>query len=390
LISLLSITSWDRPFFDRFVSFRNRCYRKHDDVLLESIESFERQFGVLSPFSREHEWKAWLATDEVGIVRGRIVAGVRRPDLAQISTFAFCGFFESDEDGPTPGDVAKALLEAASAFAAQLQKRYPHIQSLRGPIQGSFYYGYRLRLAGGGKHFLGEPNYPDLYHEHFKNSGFDVCEHYQTVEITRKSWMTNLEKKGLPRTSSPWKKSGVKVRQLNVRRWDDEVVTLHRLIVDCFSEMPMFSPISLDEFRSIYDSYRYLVHPDMILIAEHEDRPVGFMMAMYDQLPVLLAHQRREVARPVTGWRAQWRKLATLARLRLNRKSLLFYYVGKVPGLKVKGVMAALGTRLMFNAIRRGAKTALICYLFDNSHAYASLPDACPVHAEYVLYERKL
>jgi hypothetical protein len=371
MMEIQARNQWDAPFFEKLGELRNRIHGGNPFHLRESVDDLQALFGPDAPFHRHNEWQAWLALGSDGRARGSLVAS-RPRDAWGTGKFIPVGWFECEHDPA----IARRLFDEAAAWA-----RARGHASLRGPIQGNFFNSYKLRLPGGGTPFYGEPTCPDYYHALFAEAGYQVSNTWDSVEIPYAEQIRVAREIMAHVGRSPESDPELRVRNVDLRRWKEELRTMHALFLDSYASMTDFMPIHFDEFERLYDSFRHLIQPELSLFIEHRGKPVGFMIAYFDPLPILLRAQRS---------RAPWRKLVALYRLRRNRRRLLLPYVGKVSGATaIKGVAGILVNRLLL-AIEKHRQDYIACYLAEGSPSYATLPPARRHHAKYVLYAKEI
>jgi ribosomal protein S18 acetylase RimI-like enzyme len=75
----------------------------------------------------------------------------------------------------------------------------------------------------------------------------------------------------------------VRVRQLDIKRLEEDVVTITRLANESISDNWGFYPVTDEEARTMARDLRQIVDPKAILIAEENNgRPIGFAMTLPD------------------------------------------------------------------------------------------------------------
>jgi GNAT superfamily N-acetyltransferase len=70
------------------------------------------------------------------------------------------------------------------------------------------------------------------------------------------------------------------VRSPRLADWDKEIERLHIIYNTSLAVLPEFSPIELVEFRSQAESIKPILDPELVLIAEVGDKPVGFSLGL--------------------------------------------------------------------------------------------------------------
>jgi GNAT superfamily N-acetyltransferase len=150
-----------------------------------------------------------------------------------------------------------------------------------GPMDGSTHQRYRLLTERGAEPlFFLEPDNPDAWPAHFTDNGFDALAHYYSALVT------HLEHHDvrLPAIAARLAAEGVRIRALDARRFEAEVRAIYGLVVASFHDNVLYSSITEADFVEQYRQIAPFVRPELVLLAEREDRPVGFLFAIPDWL----------------------------------------------------------------------------------------------------------
>jgi GNAT superfamily N-acetyltransferase len=171
--------------------------------------------------------------------------------------------------------VAHELLERACAQLAA------HAGLAVAPIDGNTWNRYRLLTQRGPEPvFFLEPDNPDDWPAHFLASGFTPLAAYYSAlndDVTRPD----------PRTGELLRRQreqGIRLRCLDLDRFEEELRALWRLALASFQRNFLYTPISENDFLAQYLPLRQYLRPELVLIAEREQQPVGFMLAVPDLL----------------------------------------------------------------------------------------------------------
>jgi GNAT superfamily N-acetyltransferase len=171
------------------------------------------------------------------------------------------------------GAAGSRLLDAASAHLAGAG-----CTIAIGPMDGSTWRRYRLMTERGSEPtFFLEPDNPDDWPGHFTGSGFSafaqyysaLCEDLGAIEIADAVARRLL-------------KHGYTVRPIDMARIDAELSALWSLATDAFADNFLYTPISESEFLSMYTPLLPMLRPELVQIAEHAGRAVGFSLAVPD------------------------------------------------------------------------------------------------------------
>jgi GNAT superfamily N-acetyltransferase len=152
-----------------------------------------------------------------------------------------------------------------------------------GPMDGSTWQHYRLLTERGSEPgFFLEPDNPDEWPAHFSGNGFTVLATYVSALAT------NLSRPDprLVRVAERAAARGIRIRALDLERFEAELRCLHRLALAGFEQNFLYTPIDESEFMALYRPLRPTIRPELSLIAERHGQPVGFVFALPDLLQV--------------------------------------------------------------------------------------------------------
>ena len=161
-----------------------------------------------------------------------------------------------------------------------------------GPMDGSTWRRYRFIVERGTEPpFFLEPDNPDDWPGHWAAAGFETLATY-TSGLNEDLAQTD------PRTDARRERlagEGVTIRTFDMARADSELRRMFALSLTAFSRNFLYTPISEAEFLSKQASLLPYVRPELVLLAEQQDRLVGYMFA----IPDLLEAQRGSSAATV-------------------------------------------------------------------------------------------
>jgi GNAT superfamily N-acetyltransferase len=153
------------------------------------------------------------------------------------------------------------------------------------PIDGNTWRRYRLLSQRGTEPmFFLEPDNPDQWCDHFDNQGFCPIAHYSSALATD---LTQPDPR-LTRVAERLEQLGVKMRSIDVDRFQAELEAIYTLSLISFRDNFLYTPIELAEFVAQYSQIQPYLQPELVLLAEQAGKLVGFLFA----LPDLLQAQR--------------------------------------------------------------------------------------------------
>jgi GNAT superfamily N-acetyltransferase len=182
-----------------------------------------------------------------------------------------------EAEGPPAG---VALLAHACRHLAQAGA-----QRVLGPMDGSTWASYRLvteRTVRSGPEeppFFMEPWNPPSYPQAFRKAGFGVRSEYVSAAVRD---LTQVHP-GRGRALVAITEMGIRIRPIEMDRFEEELADIHRLSVKAFSANPLYSPLAWAPFRDMYARVRPLLDPSLVRMARDEaGRLAGFFFALPD------------------------------------------------------------------------------------------------------------
>lgn len=150
-----------------------------------------------------------------------------------------------------------------------------------GPMDGNTWRRYRLIVERGGEPvFFLEPDNPDDWPGHFLDNEFTPLAHYSSAINTDLSqYDPRMAKVGESMAAQ-----GVHIRMLDPNIFEDELRRIYTLSVASFRNNFLYSSISEVEFIAHYRTIHPYVRPELVLIADHQGWPIGFIFAIPDLL----------------------------------------------------------------------------------------------------------
>lgn len=148
-----------------------------------------------------------------------------------------------------------------------------------GPMDKNTWYSYRfLTDRGDQPAFFMEPDNPHQWPSDFIEAGFEpMAEYFSAVAEDLSVVDSRVE-----RAQTLLADKGVGIRPFRLEDFDDELGRIYEVSVGSFGRNFLYTPIGEDEFRLLYLPIKDYLKPDLVLIAERGERPVGFVFNMLD------------------------------------------------------------------------------------------------------------
>jgi hypothetical protein len=359
------------------MNFRNKV---HHDIITsfpEEMSDYSKYFSPTSVFSSDFSWEAFLITQNDSVIAKAILCWRKGESKGNL------GFLDWENNL----NAAKLLI---SSVNASCQKN--GIKSIKTPVDLNFFVKYRIRTPGGGKPFWGEPIYPDYYHELFQQTGFAEIGHWDTYRLNKlqatRDYFLKRKKLAVKPTGahskSQRKDLRTTIRCINMSNWDTELKIIYELFFEAYKSMPEWEPISFEQFKVIYDDFKYIINPWYAYIVELRGKPVGFSINFTDPLAILAPHKGKKLS--------SLQKALLFAKLRLNPSCFLIAHVGKIPGPngeEIKGVQIQASKRIQI--VAAFMLKVLVTFQMTDSPSRRSFETASQTpYARYVLYGKDI
>ena len=251
--------------------------------------------------------------------------------------------------------AAKELLDAACG-----ELKRSGCTTCVGPMDGNTWRRYRLLTDRGAEpQFFLEPDNPDEWPGFFSAANFAPLATYFSAmndDLT-------VEDPRLARATERLASAGVQLRPLNPKTFVDELRRIYAVSRMAFQDNFLYSPVEEAEFLAQYEPIRAHVVPELVILAEQEQQPVGFVFSIPD-----LAQAKR-------GQRVDTVILKTVA---------------VMPGRRSAGLGNVLVSRCQQAARRLGFRRVIHALMHENNNSLNLSARYAKPFRRYVLYARKL
>ena len=171
------------------------------------------------------------------------------------------------------------MLEAAAAELARQGCTFAV-----GPMDGNTWRRYRLVVERGTEPpFFLEPTNPDDWPTHYTGAGFTPLAHYYSalnLDLTRRD-------ERMDAVAARLEERGVTLRTVDLSRFEEDLRRIYSVAEVSFREAFLYTPLPEQAFAAQYQRIRQYVRPELVFIAEHEDRAVGIAFTTPDVLELV-------------------------------------------------------------------------------------------------------
>ena len=242
-------------------------------------------------------------------------------------------------DGFDDPDLWSFMLTTAEDFARERGKT-----KISGPVNASFWIGYRLKTKGYDlPPYTGEPAQKPYYRDHLLRNGFRQVETY--LSTIYRPVPDDYEHPLMQRRYDRILGKGYRICPADPRFWDRDLRRVYRLLSDLYSDFPVFKFISEDDFCRYMQRMAPIIDFSMVLLAFRREEMVGFFIALpnYGNL----VYRTDPIGR--------FRTILRLFSAKKKAKEYILLYLGA--HRDHPGIGAALGYRMMEEIRRRKAKS---------------------------------
>lgn len=343
-----------------FLSLPHMIYP--EEHLMQSASEFQAQLTGQHPLSSEYDFEAWLVCTAEGQPLMR--AALTLPHVEQRT--AYLGYFETTSQD-------QELMQKFVDFLSQRARYLRNAETLIGPVQGSFWLGYRMQLSGfSDLPFTGEPHNPAYYPRLWKAAGFELKEQY--VSNFFQQIPTQYRESRLKQRYQKFIAEGVRFISPKRSEWQVVLPEVFALLSKLYQEFPLFETISFEQFSEVFNQYQQILDFQMVQLAYKADQLVGFVITVPDYGNL--------VYRPLT----RMNLLRILKRRRLARRYTVMY-------LGVDGDYLGLGSALsylIYQAIESRSAYAVAGLIHQSRVTKNYVADLKAYQHHYGIYEKKI
>lgn len=179
----------------------------------------------------------------------------------------YFGFFDSISSK----EAVKSLFKEVEEIARQHKKK-----NIIGPIDCSFWIGYRFKISGNNKPYICEPYNKYFYKEYLEGLGFEVVERYVSNRY-RVPKETDINKKYIKRLDT-MEKDGYIFIHPTISDFNEHLSNVYELITKLYSSFPYYKPITKEKFISMFGSLKFILNFKLVYLAYKDNKLKGFMI----------------------------------------------------------------------------------------------------------------
>jgi GNAT superfamily N-acetyltransferase len=334
----------------RFMLFPYKLYKKADkwngQLLIDRKMHYDRK---KNPFFRHSPDVEFFLAERDGEVCGTICALVNeRHNSFHDENIAFFGHFEFIDDQA----VSRALFDKAVEWARSRGKT-----AIRGPASYSSNEEWGL-LVEGFEHdnaIIMAWNYA-YYKDHYES--FGLVKAKDLISFSLDVSTAEVPEKVVRIAGKSMARSGVSIRTVNKKKFDDEVQRFRDLYNACWEKNWGFVPETDEEFTATAEGLRMLINPQVLFFVDNRDgRTVALQLCLPDLAPVFKK----------IGYRLFPFGFFGLLRGRNKPKRLRLLTTGILPDYRKIGIDAVLYNSMLTAAKKMGVVSGDISWQLEDN-----------------------
>lgn len=168
--------------------------------------------------------------------------------------------------------------EAVRCLFVEVEKlgREYNKKTIIGPIDCSFWIGYRFKITGSNKPYICEPYNKYFYKEYLESLGFEVIERYVSNRY-RVPKESDINEKYIQRLDM-MERNGYKFIHTNISNFNKYLSDVYDLITKLYSSFPYYKHIEKKKFISMFGGLKYILNHKLVYLAYKDDKLKGFMI----------------------------------------------------------------------------------------------------------------
>lgn len=263
---------------DKFISFANSLYKDNpfwvSPLKKEQINFFDKD---KNPFFEHSKAQLFYVQDENKKILGRISAHTNRMhNNFHNDNKGFFGFFECVNDY----NVAKLLLDSASNWLKE-----NNCNIISGPFNFTTNDECGMLIEGfESSPFIMMPHNFQYYSNLFEDYGFQKAMDLNCWLLESDTMPDFLQSVG----NKLSKNTSLNVRCLNKKNLKKDIETVFEIYQKAWEKNWGFVPMTKNEFDNTVKHLLPVVNPDLVFIAEYDNQPAGFSVALPNYNEILI------------------------------------------------------------------------------------------------------
>jgi GNAT superfamily N-acetyltransferase len=285
------------------------------------------------------------------------------------------GFFECIENP----EAARLLLDRAAGWA-----RERGLDILSGPFNLDYESGYGVLIEGRDRPpvmLCGHT--PPYYRGMMEAYGFSPIRADNIAYEINVAEASPALKRTAVLAERIRRQGWITIRTPDMRRWQEEVDTVHMLLNRALAHIPDFRPYERDAVQALISPFRLIADPDLILFAQVEGKTIGWFPGVPNVNEILIH---------ANGLRYPWDRLKLLTHMRDRPKCLSIKSVLILPEYWGSGAPLLLFDEMARRARMKGYTWADLSLTSEDNPYTPALASrmGARIYKRYRVYTKKL
>jgi len=334
----------------KFISYPNKLYQGDPNyvapLISERKEFFDRR---RNPFFKKASVRMFLAERD-GEVAGRIATCVNYShNQYHEEQVGFFGFFDCPDDF----EIGSTLLKVA-----MIELKRAGMEKMRGPVSFSTNHECGFLVEG----FDTPPSVMMTYNKPYlpklaEQFGLKKVMDLLGYIITRDDPIPERIQTVVDKLAE---RSDVRLRTLRMSQFEEEVDRIHSIYNNAWQNNWGFVPMDRDEFDYVAGNLRQIVDPELVFIAEHENQPVAFSLALPNVNQALIKLKGRLF--PLGLLKLLWH-----TKIRNKIDGIRMITFGVIPQFQRRGIDSAMYVATYKRAVSKGYRWAELSWMLETN-----------------------
>ncbi len=334
----------------QFIKYPMKLY--HDDpnyvtpLIQERLDFFDRS---KNPFFKNAWVKLFLAMKD-GEVTGRVAAIVNyKHNGYHEETTGFFGFFDTPDDY----EIAHSLLKVV-----MIKLKQQGMDRMRGPMNFSTNHECGFLVDG-----YGSPPVVMMTYNHPYQ--VKLAEKFGLKKVMDLVGFSITDEDGIPEriqkvVNRMRERSKITIRPISMSKFNADVEKIKAVYNSAWAPNWGFVPMDEAEFDHLAKDLKQIIEPEVVLIAEHEGKPVAFSIALPDINQVLIRLKGRLF--PTGLLKLIWH---TKIRNKIDRVRLITF--GVIPEFQKRGVDSLMFIETFNRGVKLGYSQAELSWVLETN-----------------------
>lgn len=262
-LNIIQVVSGETSEAD-FLDFPQRIYKK--DERMQSASEEQAQISGQHPLSPTYTFRAFNGyQDGLMVIRGALIKPHHLEDC-------YFGYFEAIDD-------VTVMIQFIQTLSDKV--RNENVHRIIGPVQGSFWLGYRMKVKGFERApFTSEPHNLAYYPKLWRAAGFKEVEHY-TSNFYR-TIPSQYESKKLAKRYQSFVEKGYQFVSPKPEDWPTVSLEVFDLLRVLYKDFPLYQEVAAEQFSQIFADLKQVIDFSMVKLAYKDQQLVGFVITLPD------------------------------------------------------------------------------------------------------------